>query len=118
MSSSPFLVRTVRRGHKVIAGSFTTDGSGNPTIVSGVRRVTVAKNGTGGYRLTLLNPTKSIISAVAIILKSTVSGQIVELAATSATNRRVDLRVVTISSGLAADLVSGAVHFTIHYSNL
>lgn len=55
----------------LIAGSFTTDGDGAPTLVSGSKHVTITKPTTGVYRVTFSQKFPAILFATATILKAT-----------------------------------------------
>ncbi len=100
----------------LVCGSFTTDGSGVATLVTGSKHVAVTKPETGVYRITFSQKFPTILFATAQVLKATDDVDvIVQLKTMSATY--VEFFVLSADTPAAADLVSSTMTYMIVAKN-
>lgn len=101
----------------IVAGTFTTDGSGD-IASSGSRnkQLTITHTGTGTYRATLAEKVPAVVSAMAIIEKATAVDFDIQIA--SVTTQQLNLITRDNSTGAAANLASATVHFVLFVDDL
>lgn len=96
----------------VLAGTFTTDGSGDPSTSGSYNKLTtLTRPGTGDYLITVSEPVVSILSANISILNATNQAHYTQLKAVSSTT--VGFFTVDASTDAAADLASSTLVYTI-----
>ena len=89
-------------------GSFATGAAGAVGAIRG-SGFTVAKTGAGRYTVTLSDPPRVVLSAVASIGVTAASAFVAQIGPVGAGNSTIDL--FTVSGGAATDLVNGSVNF-------
>lgn len=100
----------------LVCGSFTTDGSGDPTIVSGSKHATITKPATGVYRVTFSQKFPAILFATASVIKATDDAETIIQIKTMGTTY-VEFFTVSADTPAAADLLSCTVTYMIVAKN-
>lgn len=110
-----FDVQALQPNAKIIAGSFTTAGSSDPSVTTG-KGFTVAHSATGTYTITLDDKYPGLLAATATLQSSSSSDSVVQLGDIDVTSAKT-LVVRTLTAGSDADLTGPIVHFNLVLRN-
>tara|TARA_R110000803_G_C11933295_1_gene315688 strand:- start:21 stop:383 length:363 start_codon:yes stop_codon:yes gene_type:complete len=100
---------------KVIAGSFVTDGTNDPSSLTG-KGFTVTHTATGKFTVTLGDKFPGLLSAISNVESSTAGDHMSQLGDIDVSSAKT-IVIHTLTAGTAANLTGQKVHFCLFLRN-